>query len=157
MITRFYPSGWRRRYGQEFCAMLELGPGDVRTVANGIEAAVREHIVPTQGGGMNEQISFGSMMKRPSAYVPVAMSAIALITVLAAITAGMHQAGHVVHDRDEDSVAHIWQLLMTVQMPVVLWFVARWLRRAPRQGFGVIALQAGAWLASCAPVYLLHL
>jgi hypothetical protein len=54
-------------------------------------------------------------------------------------------------------VAHIWQLLMTVQMPVVVFFVVKWLRRAPGQTLGVLALQAGAWLASCAPIYFLHL
>jgi hypothetical protein len=60
-------------------------------------------------------------------------------------------------DKDEGSMAHIFQILMTVQMPIVLFFAVKWLRRAPRPALGVLALQAGAWLASCAPVYFLHL
>jgi hypothetical protein len=46
---------------------------------------------------------------------------------------------------------------MTVQMPIVLIFAIKWLRRAPGQTLRVLALQAGVWLASCAPVYFLHL
>jgi hypothetical protein len=46
---------------------------------------------------------------------------------------------------------------MTVQMPIVLFFAVKWLRRAPGQTLRILGLQAGAWLASCAPIYFLHL
>jgi hypothetical protein len=158
VITLLYPPAWRERYGQEFEAMLELGPGDFGTLADSIGAAVREHIFPTRGGNMErDPNSFATMMRRPSAYLPVAMSLLSLTVVLAAVAYGVSQAGHVVRDPDEGAVAHIFQLLMTVQMPIVLFFAVKWLRRAPGQTLRVLALQAGAWLASCAPIYFLHL
>jgi hypothetical protein len=101
--------------------------------------------------------SFGSMLRKPTAFLPLAMSLGALATVaVAAIVAAQH-GGHLGGEKDEGSAAHIWQLLMTVQMPIVLWFAVKWLRRAPQLTFRVLALQAGAWLAACAPVYFLHL
>jgi transcriptional regulator GlxA family with amidase domain len=38
-----------------------------------------------------------------------------------------------------------------------VFFALQWLRRAPRQTLEVLAVQTGAWLAACAPVYFLHL
>ncbi|MGA8940131.1 MAG: hypothetical protein WB439_13300 [Acidobacteriaceae bacterium] len=158
IVTRLYPQAWRARYGEEFVAMLELGPGDLRVLVNSVGLALQERIFPTQGGSMDgDSNSFGVMIRRPSAFVPVAMSLIALVTVLAALAMEMHTGGHIVRSADEGSVAHIWQILMTVQMPVVLYFLVKWLRRAPAGTLEVFALQAGVWLASCAPIYFLHL
>lgn len=63
----------------------------------------------------------------------------------------------VVHEADEGATAHIWQLLMTGQWPILTYFVIRWLPRVPRQTLYVLALQIGAALAALAPVYLLGL
>jgi hypothetical protein len=51
----------------------------------------------------------------------------------------------------------IWQLLMAAQMPVLAFFAIKWLPRAPRETLYVLALQAGAVLASIAPVFFLNL
>jgi hypothetical protein len=96
--------------------------------------------------------SFGAMIKRPSAFLPVAMSLTALTLVL----------GHVamfgaVREADEGTTAHLWQLLMAGQMPVLAFFAIKWLPRAPRQTLYVLALQAGAVLASIAPVLYFNL
>ena len=101
--------------------------------------------------------SFGAMMRRPSAYLPVAMSLAALTMVLGAVAVGLAHVGHIVRDPDEGAVAHLFQLLMTVQWPITLFFAMKWLRRAPRETLAVLGLQAAAWLAGCAPVYFLHL
>ena len=101
--------------------------------------------------------SFRAILKLPSAFLPLAMSFSALTLVLVTLGIGIFLAGHIVRDPDEGSVAHIWQLLMTIQMPIVLFFAIKWLRRAPGQTLRVLGLQAAAWLASCAPVYFLHL
>lgn len=101
--------------------------------------------------------SFAAMMRRPSAYLPVAMSLAALAMVLSAVAVGLARGGHIVRDPDEGSIAHLFQLLMTVQWPIMLFFAVKWLRRAPRPTLGVLGLQAAAWLAGCAPVYFLHL
>ncbi|HMD77716.1 MAG TPA: hypothetical protein VKG86_10110 [Terracidiphilus sp.] len=60
-------------------------------------------------------------------------------------------------EADEGITAHLWQILMAGQMPVLAFFALKWLPRAPRQTLYVLALQAGAMLASIAPVFLLKL
>ena len=57
---------------------------------------------------------------------------------------------------DEGTAAHVWQLLMAGQLPIVGFFALRWLPRAPRYGLLVLALQAAAAVAALAPVYFLH-
>jgi hypothetical protein len=158
-LTLLYPLGWRERYGKEFAAMLENGNGDFGTLRDSVWSALREHTVPTyRGGSMDQKLNtFGALMRRPSAFIPVAMSLVALTTLLVGLGIGLANAGHIARDPDEGSMAHIWQLLMTVQMPIVLFFAIKWLRRAPGQTLRVLALQTGVWLASCAPVYFLHL
>jgi hypothetical protein len=101
--------------------------------------------------------TFGVLMRRPSAFVPVVMSLIALVLVVAAVSPDLIAHRGVGSSADEGGVAHIWQLLMTLQVPIVIFFAIKWLRRAPGHSLRVLALQAAAWLASCAPVYFLHL
>jgi hypothetical protein len=89
-------------------------------------------------------------LKQPSAFLPVTMSLAALAIVL----------GHVaiygiVHEADEGAAAHIFQLLMAAQVPVVGFFAIKWLPRAPEQAARVLALQAAAGLAACAAVFFL--
>ena len=91
-------------------------------------------------------------MKHPSAFVPVVMSLAALAIVL----------GHVAifgaaREADEGTAAHLWQLLMAGQAPVVAFFAIKWLPRTPRQVLAVLALQVGAGLAALAPVFFLDL
>jgi len=89
-------------------------------------------------------------MKEPGAFLPVAMSLAALFVVLGhAAIYGM------VHEADEGAAAHIFQLLMVAQIPVVAYFAIKWLPRAPRQTLGVLALQAGAGIAAFAAVFFL--
>jgi hypothetical protein len=57
---------------------------------------------------------------------------------------------------DEGAAAHIRQLLMVAQLPIVAFFVVRWVRQAPRQAAPVLALQVADGLAALVPVYLLR-
>ena len=153
LLTRLYPRAWRERYGAEFEALLREGNGDLRTWANAFWSALRERVIPTVGGTMYQQInSFGAMIRRPSAFIPLAMSLTALSLLL----------GHIaifgaVREADEGTTAHLWQILMAGQMPVLAFFAIKWLPRAPRQTLYVLALQAGAVLASMAPVFYFNL
>ena len=93
-----------------------------------------------------------TMIKKPSAFLPVAMSLGALGVVL----------GHVVlfgagREADEGAAAHIFQLLMAAQVPIVAFFAIRWLPQSPRPALSVLALQVAAAIAALAPVYLLNL
>ena len=93
-----------------------------------------------------------TMMKRPSAFLPVTMSLAALATVL------VHVALFgTAREADEGTAAHIFQLLLVVQLPIVAFFAITWLPRNPRQALQVIALQAAAGLAALAPVFFLGL
>lgn len=88
------------------------------------------------------------LLKRPSGLIPIAMSVAALATVVgyAAIFGVARQA-------DEGAAAHVWQLLMVGQMPVVAFFAIKWLPTVPRQAMLVLALQVGAALAAMFPVW----
>jgi hypothetical protein len=93
-----------------------------------------------------------SPMKQPGALIPIAMSLAALVTVLS------HLAIYgVVREADEGTAAHIWQLLMAGQVPVIAFYAVKWLPRAPVRTLKILAVQAGAAIAALAPVYLLGL
>ncbi len=92
------------------------------------------------------------MLRQPAAFLPLAMSLTALTIVL------VHLALFgVTHEADEGTAAHLWQLLMAGQLPILLFFAVKWLPRAPKQTLYVLALQACAALASFAPVFFLNL
>lgn len=93
-----------------------------------------------------------TMLKRPSAFLPVVMSLAALATVLVYVA----EYG-VVREADEGTAAHIWQLLMAGQVPVIAYFAIKWLPQAPRPVRYLLALQALAALGALAPVFLLNL
>jgi len=159
LLTRLYPPAWRDRYGVEFEAFLQTGQGGLRTSVNVVWSALWEHIVPTQGGNMDPNPnSFRTILKHPSAFLPLAMSLTALAVVgVAAMYSILHYGHGLVREPDEGTAAHLWQLLMAGQLPVLLFFAIKWLPRAPKQTLGVLALQAGAALASMAPVFFLGL
>jgi hypothetical protein len=92
-----------------------------------------------------------SMLKYPSAVLPVAMSLGALATVL--IFLALHGPAP---QADEGAAAHIWQLLMAAQVPMVAYFAVRWVPQSPGWGVRVLALQVAAALAAITPVFLLH-
>ncbi len=91
-----------------------------------------------------------STLKLPSAWLPVVMSLVALAVVLGYVA--VHGTAR---QADEGTAAHTWQLLMAVQIPIVLFFAASWLRRDLKQALVILALQTIAYLAALAPVYLL--
>jgi len=159
LLMSLYPRRWRERYGVEFEAMLLSGRGGFGASANVVWSALSEYFFPTQGGNMDrDPNSFGTMVRRPSAYLPIAMSLTALgVLGVSAIYGFAHGAHGIVREADEGTTAHLWQLLMAGQLPVLVFFAIKWLPRAPKQTLYVLALQAGAALASMAPVFLLNL
>jgi len=91
-----------------------------------------------------------SLLKRPSAFIPLLMSlvAIAMVVVHAAVVG-------IIHEKDEGTLAHIFQILMVVQIPVAVYFLLSWVEKKPKQTLRIIALQAVAWLAAIAAVFFL--
>jgi hypothetical protein len=92
-----------------------------------------------------------STFRRPSAWSPIAMSLAALGLVLSHIA----RFG-VTRQADEGASAHLWQLLMALQLPVIAYFGIRWLPRTPWQGAVILSLQFAAGLAAALPVFLLR-
>ena len=92
-----------------------------------------------------------TILKHPTAFLPVAMSLGALATVLTFVA--LHGTAA---QADEGAAAHVWQLLMAAQAPIVLYFAIKWVPQSPRQAVPILGLQLGAALAAMAPVFLLH-
>ena len=91
-----------------------------------------------------------SLMKRPSAFLPLVMSFICLALVL------VHAARFgIVHEADEGTEAHIFQLLMVAEVSIVAFFAFKWLPRTPAQALRVLALQAFAAFLAFATVFFL--
>lgn len=93
-----------------------------------------------------------STLMRPGAWIPLAMSFAALCLVI----------GHVIffghaRETDESATAHLFQLLLALQIPVIAFFAFKWLKRNPRYAAGVLALQALAGVMACAPVWYFKL
>lgn len=93
-----------------------------------------------------------SLIKKPSAFIPLCMSlvAVALPLVYVAVFG-------VVHESDEGVGAHLFQLLMALQVPAIAFFAIKWLPAAPKQTLLVLALQMAAFIAAWSPVYFLNL
>ncbi len=81
---------------------------------------------------------------------PPAASLVALALVLA------HAAVHgTAHEADEGTAAHLFQILMVAQVPVIVFFAFKWLPRAPLAALKVLALDAGAAGSAFAAVFFL--
>ena len=90
---------------------------------------------------MNKNTEPNSLLKQPSAWIPLAMSLIALALILgyAAIVGTIQQP-------DEGTPAHIFQLIMAAQLPIIGYFAIKSLPKKPKQSLTVLALQAVAWI-----------
>jgi hypothetical protein len=100
-------------------------------------------------------MSVKTTIGRPSGFLPLAMSGAALAVVLLRLAlfgaAPESSAGRL----DEGPAAHLWQIFMTAQVPIILFFAIRWLRSDPRGTMSVLGLQLLAIAAAVAPVYFL--
>jgi len=91
-----------------------------------------------------------STFRVPSAWLPLAMSALAFAMVVVQLpTVGA------THEADEGAGAHLWQLLMAGQIPLIAWFAVHWLPRGPRLAMPVLGAQLLAIAVAAAPVALL--
>lgn len=153
LLTGLYPRAWKERYREEFETLLQAERGGVGAAFNVVWSALLERLSPTPGLDFHPQPgSVLALTRKPSAFLPMAMSLTALAIVLAHIA-----FFGAAHEPDEGATAHLWQLLMAGQIPVLVFFAVKWLPRATERALIVLALQAGAVMAAMAPVFLLHL
>lgn len=93
-----------------------------------------------------------SLVKNPSAWVPIAMSACAIALLLFYfLTFG------VVHEKDEGVAAHLWQILMGGQVPIIAFFAVKYLPENPKQAFIILLIQLASITLACAPVFIFKL
>ena len=92
-----------------------------------------------------------TLLRRPSAFVPVLMStAAASLVVEYLIRVGR------VRQADEGLEAHLFQLLMVAQVPVIAYFAVKHLAAQPRQSLVVLSMQFIAGVAAMSLVYFLE-
>ncbi len=91
------------------------------------------------------------ILKRPSAWVPILMSVGALTIPWAWVFVfGPDPSG------DEGGAAHIFQLLMGGQVPIILYFIIRWLPEKPKETLKTLAFQITLIILAFVPVYTLE-
>ena len=99
---------------------------------------------------LKQPTAMSPLSMSPIAILPLAMSGAALAIVL------VHVALYgVVREADEGTAAHLFQILMAAQVPIIAWFAIKWLPRKPRPALQVLAAQAGAALLAFAAVFFL--
>ncbi len=95
-----------------------------------------------------------SLIKKPSAWFPIAMSFAALAFVVGYVAIfGISQETQ----RDEGTPARIFQMLIAGQVPIIGFFVVRWFFEKQKQTLQILALQIVAVLMAFAPVFFLEL
>ena len=92
------------------------------------------------------------MLRRPSAFLPLGMSLLALGLVVWFVAS----TGVVRGEHDEGAAARIFQILMVAQIPIAAYFALRWLPTAPRPAAVILAIQLAAALAAIGLVVLLE-
>jgi hypothetical protein len=93
-----------------------------------------------------------TIFRLPSALAPLAMSLLAL-----AVVVGHLALAGAAPQIDEGPAAHIFQLLLAGQAPVVAFFAIKWLPRLPAEAMMMIGLQAGAAMLALVPVIVFDL
>ena len=96
-------------------------------------------------------MNFTTLLKTPSALIPLVMSIAAFMLIVAVIsTVG------ITHQQDEGVPARIFQLLIVIQVPIITFFGFKWLPKSPRSSLLVLFLQIGAAVAAIATIALIE-
>jgi len=93
------------------------------------------------------------LIKKTSAWVPVALSLAVLMTMLISFATN----GIPSRQADEGTAAHLFQIWLVLEALLIGYFGLRWITNEPRQAIWISGLQIAAVLAACAPVYYLGL
>jgi hypothetical protein len=93
-----------------------------------------------------------------TAWVPLGFATAAVALLVGFLVTGPHAPAlvndHGIVRHDEGVAAHIWQLLMVLQVAAILLFAALWLPRDPKRAGVMLALQMLGLVAACVPLYL---
>ena len=92
-------------------------------------------------------------IKKPSAWIPIAIS----LTVLVIMLIYIALLGVPTREADEGTGAHLFQIWLVLEVLMVAFFAIKWLPQKPKQALLILAIQIIAILAACAPVFFLKL
>ena len=93
------------------------------------------------------------MLRKPSAWVPIVMSAMALLLVVGYVVLfGVQKS-----TGDESAIARIFQLLLVGQVPIVGYFVIKWFPKHQKQVLQIVAIQILAALVPFLTVFFLEM
>lgn len=99
---------------------------------------------------MNTILSNNSLLKKPGAFIPLLMSLVAVTMVLVNfVLVG------IVHEADESTLAHIFQILIVTQIPLAIYFFLNQIDKKPKQVLQILGLQIVVWLLAITSVYFL--
>ena len=96
-----------------------------------------------------------SLLKKPSAWVPIALSLAMLVFIFSYIAIVGISAPD--QNADEGVAAHLFQLWLVLEVLMVSFFAIKWLSQRPKEALFVLAIQIIAVLAACAPVFIFEL
>jgi hypothetical protein len=146
-VYRLYPPGWWRRYGDELEALVE-DAGPTWTTITDLAFAALVVRLRQRAPAKPRPSTVRDLLWSPSGFAPVAMSAGAL-----AVIAGHVLTSGIAPQADEGTAAHLWQLLMAGQLPLVGWFALRWVPEGGRRAIAVSAIHVGAIAVALFPVW----
>jgi hypothetical protein len=101
---------------------------------------------------LNNSMNTTLLLRNPLAVLPLALSTAALSVVLGDLV--LHGPAP---QSDEGAAAHLFQLLITAEVPIVALFLWKWLKRSPRYALSVFAVQMMAVVVALAPVLYFNL
>ena len=155
--------------GKEVTNITVVGSGSVtkEELDKELEKLFKEHGINKKDSNINIDMKINSLqfdhtrtiifitmnvpkLRNPTVFLPLAMSLLALGMVLVHFT-----IFGIVKETDEGTAAHIFQLLMVGQFPIVAFLAFRWLAIAPRQTSFFIVFQVVAALAAIMAVFFL--
>jgi hypothetical protein len=93
-----------------------------------------------------------ALLRKPSAWIPLVMS----LTALGLVVAYLAFVGWDHQPEDEGTAARLFQLLLAGQVPIVAYFLVRWLEDRPRAALRVVAMQVAAALTPFLLVFFLE-
>ena len=94
----------------------------------------------------------GQIIRRPIAWIPIAMS----LAILMMVVTTLSVAG-TARQADEGTAAHIFQLWLVIEVVAMAAFVVQWVPRRPTAALSVLIVQILCALAACAPVFYFRL
>lgn len=96
-------------------------------------------------------MKFTTLLKQPSGFLPITMS----LTAIAEIIIYLALFG-ITQQEDEGIAAHIFQLLVGLQVPIMMYFAVKWLPKFLKQAIPILVIQVTAIVAAVTPILILE-